>query len=256
MAETVLRLREVGVRYRTPAGSVTAVSEVSLDVPATGITVLAGPSGSGKSTLLRVLSLVERPTLGAVELRGRGTTGLSARARRALRRTEVALVFQNPGDNLIGHLTVGDNLRAATQAARRTPRTTPLPPQATRTTPQATTTPPRTTPPPPQATDRIAGVDELLDQLGLPGTADWKVSALSGGQQQRLAFGCALARGASVVLADEPTSQLDAASADLVLDTLRDLAARGVPVVVASHDPRLIALADTRFDLRNGALAA
>lgn len=250
MAETVLRLREVGVEYRTPAGSVTAVSEVSLDVPATGITVLAGPSGSGKSTLLRVLSLVERPTLGAVELRGRGTTGLSARARRALRRTEIALVFQNPGDNLIGHLTVGDNLRAAAQAARTTPRAARRTPQAAaRTTPEAAGTTPRavrTSPP----------VDQLLDQLGLPGTAGWKVSALSGGQQQRLAFGCALARGASVVLADEPTSQLDAASADLVLDTLRDLAARGIPVVVASHDPRLIALADTRFDLRNGALAA
>jgi ABC-type lipoprotein export system ATPase subunit len=200
---------------------VTAVSEVSLEVPATGITVLAGPSGSGKSTLLRVLSLVERPTLGAVELRGRGTTGLSSRARRALRRTEIALVFQNPGDNLIGHLDVGDNLRAAAAAA-----------------------------------GRPCAVDELLDQLGLPGTAAWKVAALSGGQQQRLAFGCALARGAAVVLADEPTSQLDAASADLVLDTLRDLAARGVPVVVASHDPRLIALAHTRYDLRNGALAA
>ncbi|MFI9816086.1 ABC transporter ATP-binding protein [Saccharothrix variisporea] len=221
MAEAVLRLREVGVTYRTPAGSVTAVSDVSLDVPAGGITVLAGPSGSGKSTLLRVLSLVERPTLGAVELRGRGTTRLSSRARRALRRTEIALVFQNPGDNLIGHLDVGDNLRAAAAAAGRS-----------------------------------CSVDELLDQFGLPGTARWKVAALSGGQQQRLAFACALARGASVVLADEPTSQLDTGSADLVLDTLRDLAARGVPVVVASHDPRLIALADTRYDLRNGALAA
>ncbi|MEJ2858283.1 MULTISPECIES: ABC transporter ATP-binding protein [unclassified Saccharothrix] len=221
MAEVVLRLSEVGVTYRTPAGSVTAVSDVSLDVPAAGITVLAGPSGSGKSTLLRVLSLVERPTLGAVELRGRGTTRLSSRARRALRRTEIALVFQHPGDNLIGHLDVGDNLRAAAQAAGRS-----------------------------------CAVAELLDQLGLPGTAAWKVSALSGGQQQRLAFGCAVARGAAVVLADEPTSQLDAASADLVLDTLRDLAGRGVPVVVASHDPRLIALADTRYDLRNGALAA
>jgi putative ABC transport system ATP-binding protein len=79
---------------------------------------------------------------------------------------------------------------------------------------------------------------------------------MSGGQQQRLAFGCALARQATVVLADEPTSQLDASSADLVLETLADLARRGVPVVVASHDPRLIALADTRFDLRNGVLAA
>ncbi|MFI9005641.1 ABC transporter ATP-binding protein [Actinosynnema sp. NPDC053489] len=221
MVEHVLRLRGVGVEYRTPAGAVTAVSDVSLDVPATGLTVLAGPSGSGKSTLLRVLSLVERPTRGGVELRGRGTARLSSRARRALRRRDVALVFQNPADNLIGHLDVGDNLRAAAQAAGRSVR-----------------------------------VDEVLERLGLPGTAGWKVSAMSGGQQQRLSFGCALARQAGVVLADEPTSQLDAASADLVLETLADLARRGVPVVVASHDPRLIALADTRFDLRNGVLVA
>ncbi|MEU4804291.1 ATP-binding cassette domain-containing protein [Actinosynnema sp. NPDC023587] len=220
-ADHVLRLDGVGVEYRTPAGSVNAVSDVTLDVPARGITVLAGPSGSGKSTLLRVLSLVERPTTGGVELRGRGTARLSAKARRALRRTEIALVFQNPADNLVGHLTAGDNLRAAAQAS-----------------------------------GRAAAVRELLAQLGLPDTADWRVSALSGGQQQRLAFGCALARGASVVLADEPTSQLDSVSADLVLETVADLAERGVPVVVASHDPRLIALADTRFDLRNGVLAA
>ncbi|WP_447007656.1 ABC transporter ATP-binding protein [Saccharothrix isguenensis] len=221
MVEHVLRLRGVGVEYRTPAGAVTAVSDVSLDVPATGMTVLAGPSGSGKSTLLRVLSMVERPTVGGVELRGTGTARLSSRARRKLRRREIALVFQNPGDNLIDHLDVGDNLRAAAQAA-----------------------------------GRVAPVEELLEQLGLPGTARWKVSAMSGGQQQRLAFGCALARRATVVLADEPTSQLDSVSADLVLETLADLAGRGVPVVVASHDPRLIALADTRFDLRNGALVA
>ncbi|MFD7658557.1 ABC transporter ATP-binding protein [Actinosynnema sp. NPDC059797] len=221
MAEHVLRLSGVGVRYRTPAGEVTAVSDVSLEVPSSGITVLAGPSGSGKSTLLRVLSLVERPTSGGVELRGAGTARLSNRARRALRRREVALVFQNPADNLVGHLDVRDNLRAAAQAA-----------------------------------GHEVEVDELLAQLGLPGTATWKIPSLSGGQQQRLAFGCALARRASVVLADEPTSQLDSASADLVLETLTDLAARGVPVVVASHDPRLIALAHTRFELRNGVLAA
>ncbi|MFD1147552.1 ABC transporter ATP-binding protein [Saccharothrix hoggarensis] len=221
MGEHVLRLREVGVEYRTPAGAVTAVSGVTLDVPASGITVVAGPSGSGKSTLLRVLSLVERPTTGAVELRGAGTARLSSAARRKLRRRDVALVLQNPSDNLIGHLDVGDNLRAAAQAS-----------------------------------GLDAPVDELLEQLGLPGTATWKVSAMSGGQQQRLAFGCALARRATVVLADEPTSQLDTSSADLVLETLADLARRGVPVVVASHDPRLIALADTRFDLRNGVLAA
>jgi ABC-type lipoprotein export system ATPase subunit len=221
VADHVLRVREVGVDYRTPGGTVTAVSDITLDVPSTGLTVLAGPSGSGKSTLLRVLSLVERPTLGSVELRGLGTTRLSSKARRALRRKEIALVFQNPADNLINHLSVGDNLRAAAQAAGQAERP-----------------------------------DELLAQLGLPDTASWQVSALSGGQQQRLAFGCALARGATVVLADEPTSQLDSASADLVLETLADLSRRGVPVVVASHDPRLISLADKTFVLSDGQVAA
>ncbi len=216
----VLTAVDVRVDYRTPGGTVTAVGGVSVVVPPTGITVLAGPSGSGKSTMLRVLSLVERPTSGTVALHGAETTTLSARRRRALRRTEVALVFQNPADNLIAHLTVGENLRAAAQAAGRPDR-----------------------------------AEEVLERLGLPGTVAWRVPALSGGQQQRLAFGCALARGASVVLADEPTSQLDSASADLVLETLVDLAGRGVPVVVASHDPRLVALGTTRIDLRNGLVA-
>ncbi|GLZ36024.1 ABC transporter ATP-binding protein [Lentzea sp. NBRC 105346] len=207
----VLTAQDVHVTYRTPAGTVTALSGVSVSVPSSGMTVLAGPSGSGKSTLLRVLSLVEKPTSGEVLLSGSPTVSLSAARRRALRRKDIALVFQNPADNLIGHLTVADNLRAAAQAA-----------------------------------GRPVDVEELLESLGLPGTSSWRVPALSGGQQQRLAFGCALARGASVVLADEPTSQLDSASADLVLSTLVSLP---VPVVVASHDPRLIALAARTFPM-------
>ncbi|TWP52030.1 ATP-binding cassette domain-containing protein [Lentzea tibetensis] len=207
----LLQAQDVHVTYRTPAGSVTALADVSVSVPDQGMTVLAGPSGSGKSTLLRVLSLVEKPTSGEVLLNGSPTVPLSAARRRALRRKDIALVFQNPADNLITHLTVADNLRAAAQAA-----------------------------------GRPEDVEAVLEQLGLPGTENWRVPALSGGQQQRLAFGCALARGASVVLADEPTSQLDAVSADLVLQTLATLP---VPVVVASHDPRLISLADKTFSM-------
>ncbi|MFD4637190.1 ABC transporter ATP-binding protein [Lentzea sp. NPDC058436] len=191
----MIRACGIGVSY----GSVRAVTDVSLSI-APGLTVLSGPSGSGKSTLLRVLSLVERPSAGEVFIRDVPTSSLSWSELRTLRRREIAVVFQNPADNLIAHLTVGENLRAA-------------------------------------------GADDLslLDQLGLGGSATWRIGALSGGQQQRLAFGCALARGASVVVADEPTSQLDVRSADLVLETLGALP---VPAVVASHDPRLVSLAD------------
>jgi len=191
----VIRASGVGVSY----GQVRAVSDMSLTI-APGLTVLSGPSGSGKSTLLRVLSLVERPSLGEVFVHDQPTSALSWSELRTLRRKEIAVVFQNPADNLIAHLTVGENLRAAGAADL-----------------------------------------SLLDRLGLGGSATWRIGALSGGQQQRLAFGCALARGASVVVADEPTSQLDVRSADLVLETLSSLP---VPAVVASHDPRLVELAD------------
>ncbi|PWW63081.1 ABC transporter ATP-binding protein [Actinokineospora spheciospongiae] len=215
MAE-LYEVRGVGVDYRTPAGVVSAVRGVDLDVPASGITVLAGPSGSGKSTLLRVLGLIDRPTAGTVVLDGADVGGLSHKRRRALRRDRIAMVFQAPPDNLIGHLSVGGNLRAAAESAGR---------------------------------ETDLGV---LEWLGIPGTRSWRVEALSGGQQQRLAFGCALARSPSVVLADEPTSQLDSASALLVLDVLTGLAERGVPVVAASHDSELVDRADRVVRLREG----
>ncbi|EWC59888.1 putative ABC transporter ATP-binding protein [Actinokineospora spheciospongiae] len=215
MAE-LYEVRGVGVDYRTPAGVVSAVRGVDLDVPASGITVLAGPSGSGKSTLLRVLGLIDRPTAGTVVLDGADVGGLSHKRRRALRRDRIAMVFQAPPDNLIGHLSVGGNLRAAAESAGR---------------------------------ETDLGV---LEWLGIPGTRSWRVEALSGGQQQRLAFGCALARSPSVVLADEPTSQLDSASALLVLDVLTGLTERGVPVVAASHDSELVDRADRVVRLREG----
>ncbi|PXY22461.1 ABC transporter ATP-binding protein [Prauserella muralis] len=215
----IFRLRDIGVDYRTPAGTVTGVAGVTLDIPRTGLTVLAGPSGSGKSTLLRVLGLFDRPVRGELTFAGLDTGALSHRRRRALRREQLGLIFQNPADNLLPHLTVGDNLRAAAQSAGH-----PCDPEL------------------------------LLAPLGLSGTGPWRVPALSGGQQQRLAFGCALARRSSVILADEPTSQLDDASAEKVLDTLRYLVDQDFAVLVTSHDERLIGLAARVARLRDGRL--
>ncbi|WP_312868278.1 ATP-binding cassette domain-containing protein [Amycolatopsis pithecellobii] len=221
MAEVSYELDRIGVDYPTPAGLVTGLHEVSIAVPGSGITVFAGPSGSGKSTLLRVLGLFERPARGTMRFQGTETGTLTHRGRRALRRDRLGLVFQNPPENLLDYLTVADNLHAAAQSARR--RCEP---------------------------------GDILGRLGLGGTGSWPIAALSGGQQQRLAFGCALARGSSVILADEPTSQLDEASADLVLDTLRSLAEQGFAVLVASHDERLIALGTRVAWLRDGKLEA
>lgn len=215
----IFRLREVGVDYRTPTGTVTGVDGVTLDVPRTGLTVLAGPSGSGKSTLLRVLGLFDRPARGELTFAGLDTGSLSHRRRRALRRDQLGLIFQHPADNLLRQLSVADNLRAAAQSAGH-----PCDPEF------------------------------LLAPLGLSGTGQWRISALSGGQQQRLAFGCALARRSSVILADEPTSQLDDASADLVLDTLRYLVDQDFAVLVTSHDERLIQLGARVARLRDGRL--
>jgi putative ABC transport system ATP-binding protein len=215
----IFELRGIGVDYDTPAGRVTGVQDVTMAVPAKGMTVLAGPSGSGKSTLLRVLGLFERPARGELLFQGADTGALRNAERRALRRAHLGLVFQNPPDNLLSYLTVADNLRAAAQSAGRRREPT-----------------------------------EILEQLGLGGTGDWHISALSGGQQQRLAFGCVLARGSDVILADEPTSQLDETSADLVLDTLRFLVAQDFAVLVASHDDRLIDLGTRLARLHKGIL--
>ncbi|MFC0109972.1 ABC transporter ATP-binding protein [Kibdelosporangium aridum] len=207
MPDVVYSVRDVVHRYRTPSGDVTAVNQATFDIPADGLTVLAGPSGSGKSTLLRLLGMLERPTVGELTLHGNDTTKLTERSRRALRR-KVHLIFQNPVDNLFGYLTVRQNLKAAAELAA--------------------------------AKDPDIG---MLDRLGLPGTADWAISALSGGQQQRLAFLTALAANAKVVLADEPTSQLDAKSARLVIETMQDLVNLGVTVVAASHDDAVLDVA-------------
>lgn len=208
--------------YRLPATVVTALAGVDVTVPAGQLTVVAGPSGSGKSTLLRIVALVERPTAGRLELDGVDTTALSARRRRQLRRDRISYVFQRPTDNLIEYLPVADHLPLAARLRGAS------------------------------CSDPVA----LLDRVGLAHRAAHLPFRLSGGEQQRLAFAAALASGAPLVVADEPTAQLDSASGASVVASLRALVDAGVTVLACSHDAAVVDAADHVVRLASGSVVA
>ncbi len=212
------RLVAVDQVYRLPSGRVVALDEVSADLVHGAVTVVAGPSGSGKSTLLRLVALLEHPTAGRVEVAGTDVTALSARARRRLRRRLIAYVFQRPLDNLVEGADAAGQLQFAARL--------------------------RGVPPP--------DPEEALGALGLAHRSHASIRTLSGGEQQRLAFAAALASRPALIVADEPTAQLDHASGALVIEALTTLRSLGATVVVSSHDPAVAEVADHVVRLASG----
>jgi putative ABC transport system ATP-binding protein len=190
---------------------------VTASIPAGVVTALTGPSGSGKSSLLRLIAGLDVPTAGRITVQGQEIGRASARERRRLRHGPVAYVYQRPSDNFIDHLTVGEHLDLASRGG-------------------------------------ATGVDgaELLDALGIGGRADHLPDELSGGEQQRAAFAQALATGATLVIADEPTAELDSISAEGVLERIRALSGRGIGFVIGTHDPDVMAIAHGRLELEHG----
>lgn len=205
--------------YRSPTGEVQALRGVSAEFPRGRVTAVVGPSGSGKSSLLRLIAGLDRPTAGGLTVDGTQVSRASARARRHLRRRRLGYVFQRPSDNFVGHLTVADHMRLAAGRSRSG-----------------------------------AELSQVLDRLGIGHRADHLAEGLSGGEQQRAAFAQALATGAPLVVADEPTAELDGSSADGVLRRIRDLADLGVSFILATHDPAVIAASDHRVELEHGRL--
>ncbi len=187
-----------------------ALADVDAEVPAGAITVAAGPSGSGKSTLLRLVACLDAPTEGRLEVGGVTVTGLSARRLRALRRRTVSYVFQDPADNLISYLTVREQVELA--AALR-------------------------------GAEPAQGM-ALLEEVGLGGRLDELPVALSGGEQQRVALVCGAVGAPALLVADEPTAELDRASAVLVLDAVQRLRDLGSTVLLSSHDDVVLERAD------------
>ncbi|GGN09802.1 ABC transporter ATP-binding protein [Halarchaeum nitratireducens] len=193
---------------------------LSLRVPADARTLVRGASGAGKSTLFEVLGLLTTPDAGTLRVRGRDATALSERERAALRRDHLGFVFQS--FRLIDDLTAYENARVPQEHAG--------------------------------AIDE-AWLDTLFARLGVADLATRHPPALSGGERQRVAIARALANRPSVVLADEPTGQLDPETTDAVLSTLD--AVRDdfdTALLVVSHDPRLVERFDDRYVLRDGTI--
>jgi ABC-type lipoprotein export system ATPase subunit len=207
--------------YGRGAGVVHVLHALELTVAAGETLAVMGPSGCGKSTLLHLLSGLQRPTAGEVWLQGHRIDRLSERALARLRRKAIGFVFQ--AFHLMDELTALENVELPALLAGRSPR---------------------------EARRRAA---ELLDQVGLSERARHLPSALSGGQRQRVAIARALSNDPLVVLADEPTGNLDSAATLDVLRLFERLRADGQTVVIVTHDSRIAATADRLISMRDGA---
>ena len=217
----LLRARGLRKDYGSGAGLVRAVDGVDLDVSRGETVAVMGPSGCGKSTLLHLLGGLDRTGAGELWLDGRRVDRLSERALARMRRTEVGFVFQ--AYHLMDELTAQENVELPALLAGRSP----------------------------QDARRRAG--QLLEQVGLADRAEHLPSALSGGQRQRVAIARALANEPQLVLADEPTGNLDSAATLDVLRLFESLHASGLTLVVATHDERIAATADRLISMRDGA---
>jgi putative ABC transport system ATP-binding protein len=220
-ARTVLRARSLSRVFGTGAGEVRALSDASLEVTAGELLVVRGPSGSGKTTLLNLLGGLDRPTSGSVWLGDSELTALGEKAVLTARRERIGYVFQSFG--LVPVLSAAENVEVPLRL-RRTP--------------------------PAERADRVAAA---LAAVGLAGHAKQRPYELSGGQQQRVGIARALVAEPEVLLADEPTGQLDSGTAAVVMDLLaRVVHERGVAAVVSTHDPELMARADRVVELHDG----
>jgi putative ABC transport system ATP-binding protein len=219
----VVRAASVGRVFHTAAGDVHACREVSLQVAAGELLVVRGPSGSGKTTLLNILAGLDKPSTGQVWLGDDELTAMDEQALLEVRRSRIGYVFQTFG--LIPVFSASENVE--------------VPLRITRT----------------DAAERDTRVAAMLELVGLGEHGAQRPYELSGGQQQRVGLARALVARPQILFADEPTGQLDSATAGAVMDLIGDLVhAEGVAAIVATHDPLLMSRADRVLELHDGRL--
>ncbi|POX59735.1 ABC transporter [Streptomyces sp. Ru62] len=224
VTETMVRVEGVHKSYGVGAAAVHALRGVSFEVPRGELVALKGRSGSGKTTLLNIVGGLDTPDQGRVEVEGRDLARLGESELLRLRRDRVGFVFQSFG--LIPILSAAENVGVPLRLRRADPR------------------------------EREKRVELLLSLVGLAGHAAQRPGELSGGQQQRVAIARALANRPALLIADEPTGQLDAETGHAVMELLRAVVhSEQVTALVATHDATLLDLADRVLELRDGEIS-
>jgi ABC-type lipoprotein export system ATPase subunit len=221
--DPIYRLEDVIKIYRELDVETVALRGIDLAIERGSFVAIMGRSGSGKSTLLNLMAAADRPSAGKVRLAGRDLAAVDESERARIRGREVGVVFQS--QNLLPNLSLEENLRLAVALAGQP--------------------------------DRTASARDGLALVGLADRAGHRPDQLSGGEQQRAALACVLAAGPSVLLGDEVTGELDTASAEAVLDAIRDArAAFGTTVVLVTHDQDVARRAERIVELRDGRIVA
>lgn len=219
----MITLQQINREFQVGDETVHALRNINLKIPAGDYVSLMGPSGSGKSTLLNVVGLLDRPSSGSYHLDGVDTSTLNEQQQAAFRRNRVGFVFQ--AFHLVPRLSAAENVElplilSGMEPAERRPR-----------------------------------VANALEKMGLSNRGDHKPDQLSGGQRQRVAIARATIMEPSILLADEPTGNLDKSSGDEVVKTLEALNDRGLTLIVVTHDPDIGGRAKRRIHMVDGAIA-
>jgi putative ABC transport system ATP-binding protein len=222
--EALVRLEDVGKIFVTDEVETHALAGVDLTIHKGEYLSIEGPSGCGKSTLLAILGLLDSPSSGSYVLNGESVANLKAQDRARIRNREIGFIFQ--AFNLIGDLTVYENAEL---------------PLTYRQMPSA---------------DRRRAVEAALERVGMAHRTKHYPAQLSGGQQQRVAVARALAGSPSVLLADEPTGNLDSVNGESVMGLLRELHSAGATICMVTHDPRYANFAERSIHMFDGKIVS
>jgi putative ABC transport system ATP-binding protein len=224
---SVISLQDVKKIYELGDNSVHALSGVSLDIEAGEFVTITGASGSGKSTMMHILGCLDRPTAGRYLLNGKDVSNLPKEELAAIRNKQIGFVFQ--GFNLLPRTTAAENVEVPLLYSR----------------------------PPMSTSERKSRALEALESLGLSDRAEHHPSQLSGGQQQRVAIARALVNKPSLILADEPTGNLDSKTSIEVMRLLQDLRERsGITIILITHEAEIAAYGTRIISVKDGLIVS